>query len=148
MGKYTYEDYLKLGCNPVGYNKIVDGYVFGRTSLDLLLDKISDLEAKLSESKEEIKVIDEDRQFKAEMWTRFADKCKELKKQLAESEKKYQDAIANFVNLENARAILQLEKVKWIVEDTQYTYGDDNNISRDFLIKNIDNQIKAIKGDK
>ena len=58
MSKYTYEDYIKIGCNPVGYNTTVEGYVFGRASLDLLLDKISDLEAKLAESEENNKLLE------------------------------------------------------------------------------------------
>lgn len=45
-------------------------------------------------------------------------------------------------------AVGKLEEVKWIVEDIQCTYGDDNNISRDFLIKEIDNKIKQLKGEK
>ena len=49
--------------------------------------RIADLEAKLAEKDNEIKILDEDRQFKAEMWTKFANKCKDLKQQLAEKEK-------------------------------------------------------------
>ena len=49
-------------------------------------EEIKGLKQQLAESEEEIKVIDEDRQFKAEMWTRFADKCKDLEQQLADTE--------------------------------------------------------------
>lgn len=114
------------------------------------LKKITDLEAKLAEKD---KII-EAQHNGIGYWKSVAEKrpnidyvfkIKDLEQQLAEKEKEYQDAISNFVSLENARAILQLEKVKWIVEDIQYTNGNDDNISRDFLINEINNQIKQLK---
>lgn len=89
--------------------------------------KIADLETKLAESEEEIKVIDEDRQFKAEMWTKFANKCKELEKQLAEKEKlinNYADDIEKVAN-ENADLVFKLaEKDKEHMEAMQNALND------------------------
>ena len=119
-------------------------------TLNNKISKIADLEAKLAEKD---KII-EAQHNGIGYWKSVAEKrpnidyvfkIKDLEQQLAEKEKEYQDAISNFVSLENARAILQLEKVKWIVEDIQYTNGNDDNISRDFLINEINNQIKQLK---
>lgn len=60
---------------------------FEKEKKDNAFKLIEELKQQLLEKEEEIKVIDEDRQFKAEMWTRFANKCKELKEQLAEKDK-------------------------------------------------------------
>lgn len=131
-----------------------------REDLETKDQKIADLEAKLAESEREIKVIDEDRQFKAEMWTMFADKCKDFKQELAEKtltieqinkafmenrslwKGKYEMANQDKISF----ALEQLEKVKEFVNDndkifTEY-YGA---IERNILLKFIDNQIKQLK---
>ena len=50
-------------------------------------NKIANLEAKLAKKEELLEESEECKEFNAEMWTRFADKCKDLTKQLAEKEK-------------------------------------------------------------
>lgn len=64
----------------------------------------------LAEKDEEIKVIDEDRQFKAEMWTRFADKCKDLKQQLAEKEEKINWLIEAEFNRKWAKKYVEMRR--------------------------------------
>ena len=49
----------------------------------------------------------------------------ELKHQLAEKEKQYQDAVANCVNLANTRAILKLHKVQDRIDDMKSKYDCD-----------------------
>ena len=44
--------------------------------------RIKELEKENQQLKEEIKILNEDRQFKTEMWSKFADKCKSLTQQL------------------------------------------------------------------
>lgn len=91
---------------------------------------IADLESKIAEKEKEIEKakITNDRLYK---------KNKKLFNQIVESN----------IRFYKKGAVEKLEKVKWIVEDIQCNYGDDNNISRDFLIKEIDNQIKQLKGE-
>lgn len=118
------------------------------------------LETKLAESKEEIKVIDEDRQFKAEMWTKFANKCKELEKQLAEKEKERHEEWKTGkewkwewqkVNqkLEQANqdkisfCIEQLEKVRKFAEDMWGIYKAEEDIEE--FIKDQIKQLKDMK---
>ena len=110
--------------------------------------QLAEKDKQLEKLKSENHALISDNAYQEADMFEFNSRIEQLQKKLAEKEKKYQDAIANFVNLENTRAILQLEKVKWVVEDIQYACGDDNNISRDFLIKEIDNQIKQLKEGK
>ena len=49
MGKRTYEEYIKNGCHPVGYNEPCQSYFFGQTSVDLLLDRIDQLNLQLKD---------------------------------------------------------------------------------------------------
>ena len=48
MSKYTYEDYIKNGCHPTGYNEACESYYFGQSTVDMLLDKIKALESRLA----------------------------------------------------------------------------------------------------
>ena len=85
MSKYTYEDYIKNGCHPTGYNKACESYYFGQSTVDTLLDKIADLEAKLEDKEEAIKYLKGIKRYDiGEMLTENA----KLKQQLAESEEK------------------------------------------------------------
>ncbi len=54
MSKRTYEEYIKNGCHPVGYNEPCQSYYFGQISVDLLLDKIDQLKQQLAEKDKEI----------------------------------------------------------------------------------------------
>lgn len=117
----------------------------------------ADLEAKLAESEKEIKVIDEDRQFKAEMWTKFADKCKDLKKQLAEKEKELKaKETLNKIFKDNREAKIsfaleQLEKVRKILnksDESGYIIQFRSMNDRLNFYKEFDNQIKQLKEKK
>ena len=54
MSKRTYEEYIKNDCHPVGYNEPCQSYLFGQTSVDLLLDRIDQLEQELAEHKQKL----------------------------------------------------------------------------------------------
>lgn len=47
MGKRIYEDYAKANCIPIGYNEAVTQYIFGQSTVDMLLDKIDVLDKAL-----------------------------------------------------------------------------------------------------
>lgn len=105
---------------------------------------IADLEAKLAECKEEIEVIDEDRQFKAEMWTRFANKCKELKQQLAEKEKELKaKETLNKIFKDNREA-----KISFAVEQLEKVKGYFGELSLYEMYDKIDNQINVLRNNK
>lgn len=57
MSKRTYEEYIKNGCHPVGYNEPCQSYYFGQVSVDWLLDQIDQLKQQLVEKDEEIKKL-------------------------------------------------------------------------------------------
>ena len=42
MSKRQYDDYIKNGCHPTGYNEAVSQYYFGQNTVDFLLDKLED----------------------------------------------------------------------------------------------------------
>jgi hypothetical protein len=84
-----------------------------------------------------LKQLAEKEKERHEEWETGIDWKWEWQKVNSELKKAYQDKISF--------AVEQLEKVKWIVEDIQCACGDDYNISRDFLIEEIDNQIKQLK---
>ena len=56
VSKYTYENYIKNGCHPTGYNEACESYYFGQSTVDMLLDKVADLEGKLAESESKVAV--------------------------------------------------------------------------------------------
>lgn len=119
-----------------------------------LVSEKEELKQQLAEKDNEIKILDEDRQFKAEMWTKFADKCKDLKQQITEKEKELEaKETLNKIFKDNREdkisfAVEQLEKVKETVEcvlDNALKNSSLNQSYYDRLLDEIDNQIKAIK---
>ena len=54
MSKRTYEEYIKNGCHPVGYNEPCQRLIFSQISIDLLLDQIDQLKQQLAEKDKEI----------------------------------------------------------------------------------------------
>ena len=139
-----------------------------------LTDKIADLEAKLAEKQKlledsvDVHEMEEKDIYKLRYELAGATETIEvLKPQLAEKEKEIKSKERTINALQNGLCvdllnkemlelrnqhqdkisfcIEQLEKVKWIVEDIQCACGDDYNISRDFLIEEIDSQIKQLK---
>ena len=110
MSKYTYEEYIKLGCHPTGYNEPCQSYIFGQSTVDVLLTKIINLHAKLSEKEKEIKQLKLDLKMFAsvnEFINRYGiEKAREV---LLQSEKtKKQD--------KNSFAVEQLENLKYYCE--------------------------------
>ena len=49
MSERTYEDYINNGCNPVGYNEACQRLIFSQISIDLLLDRIDQLNLQLKD---------------------------------------------------------------------------------------------------
>lgn len=47
MDRRTYEEYIKNNCHPTGYNEAVEHYIFSGVTVDLLLDKISELRTRI-----------------------------------------------------------------------------------------------------
>lgn len=116
--------------------------------IDYLIEskkQIADLEAKLAES-------EECRDFNAEMWTRFANKCKDLTKQLAEKEKERHEewktgkewkwAWQKERNNKISFAVEQLEKAKGKIQHNILFVNCDDYVN---VIEEIDNQIKQLK---
>lgn len=50
MSKYTYEDYIKNDCHPVGFNEACESYYFAQSTVDNLLDRVCSLEEQLKNS--------------------------------------------------------------------------------------------------
>ena len=59
MNKRTYEDYMKADCVPDGYNEAVTQYIFGQSTVDMLLDKMEGLEKALELACERVKYFEE-----------------------------------------------------------------------------------------
>ena len=100
MSKRTYEEYIKNGCHPVGYNEPCQSYYFGQVSVDWLLDQIDQLKQQLAEKDKEI----EDWKQKTQTFLNRV------------SEQNYE--IAN--NDPTQLAIQELEKVKNFVDGRTY----------------------------
>ena len=49
MSERTYEDYINNGCHPVGYNEACQRLIFSQISIDLLLDRIDQLNLQLKD---------------------------------------------------------------------------------------------------
>ena len=107
MGKRTYEDYLKSNCHPTGYNEACDSLVFGQSTVDMLLDKISNLEAKFAEKERDFDLLMLSKNEEINEWIairddknkvidRQTDKIQELKQQLAVSESEHERLIDTF----------------------------------------------------
>lgn len=110
-------------------------------------------------TKQELKIVlDDFAKQLSERDKRIAERDKriaEIEKQIAEKKKTIEFCETYLKVKDEVRkerktdfAIEQLERVKWIVEDIDYDFGDDNNISRDFVMKKIDKQIQELRGQK
>ena len=62
-----------------------------KVKIHLLECEIEELKQQLAKKEELLEESEECKEFNAEMWTRFANKCKDLTKQLAEKEKEIKD---------------------------------------------------------
>ena len=134
MGKRTYEEYIKNGCHPVGYNEPCQSYYFGQTSVDLLLDKIDQLkqqneELMLQLSKYEIE------KHKPAYCTLAGTECEylgnvhELKQQLAEKD--------NLIEFGREEIRKRNKRIDEIVERDKKLF-DNKNKEIECLNKRID----------
>lgn len=71
MSKRTYEEYIKNGCHPVGYNEPCQSYYFGQVSVDLLLDQIDQLKQQLAEKDKKLLEFKRDRLYFELLLTRL-----------------------------------------------------------------------------
>lgn len=133
MSKRTYEEYIKNDCHPVGYNELCQSYIFGQTSVDLLLDRIDKLKQQLAEKDKEIESLE-----KADnIWL-----------------DSYQNELDTLRQNQTQLAIQELEKVK---VNLRYKIKMMNNQEHFYLQKvvswydicdQINKQIKEIQGNK
>lgn len=86
--------------------------------------KIADLEAKLAESEEMLKIThkalerrNKERQEYISKYRYWKSECYELKQQLAEKEKEIKEVMGNVVGLAKSREIIALEKVQRFIDD-------------------------------
>lgn len=129
MSKRTYEEYIKNGCNPVGYNEPSQSYYFGQVSVDWLLDQIDQLKHQLAEKDKEI------------------EKLKTKQKPIGMHSKEDYFQRCNFLEEENIKlqfaqkqlALQELEKVK--------KYNAQLVFSNCLIDKFIAQQIKELKGE-
>ena len=124
MSKRTYEEYIKNGCHPVGYNEPCQSYYFGQVSVDWLLDQIDQLKQQLAEKDKEIERLNDANRYIHDLHNNLY--------------REYQN--------QTQLAIRELEKVKdWLNEpfdeDGCFKIGGD-------LIDFIDQQIKDLRGEK
>ena len=79
MSKRTYEEYIKNGCHPVGYNEPCQSYYFGQVSVDWLLDQIDQLKQQLAEKEQKFLEFQEDSIRNEQIYVReLAEKDKEI----------------------------------------------------------------------
>ena len=138
MSKRTYEEYIKNGCHPVGYNEPCQSYYFGQVSVDWLLDQIDQLKQQLAEKDKEIEKLN-----------KTLEMCKHIERY---------DIGEMF--LENARLIIEkrqfaiqkLEKVKTALKDKIKMMSNEEHcyqrkvVSWFDICDQINNQIKELKG--
>lgn len=162
MGKRTYEEYIKNGCHPVGYNEPCQKLIFSQTAVDLLLDRIDKLKQQL-ESRE-----DSDSSTMKYL-NKLTDKNIKLKKELSryKSYKTDDERIKDLTNLysqyaeENKKLRQELKDKDFALEckereiksierqrDKAYDdYGYLDKISRELGLQNVDyeKQIAILK---
>ena len=138
MSKRTYEEYIKNGCHPVGYNEPCQSYYFGQVSVDWLLDQIDQLKQQLAEKDKEIEKLN-----------KTLEMCKHIERY---------DIGEMF--LENAKLIIEkrqfaiqkLEKVKTALKDKIKMMSNEEHcyqrkvVSWFDICDQINNQIKELKG--
>ena len=65
MSNYNYDDYIKNGCHPTGYNEPCESYVFGQSTVDMLLDKLAEKDAENKKLKNIVDGVDKLKQYDA-----------------------------------------------------------------------------------
>ena len=129
--------------------------------MDSLVDdyakrRISDLEAKLAESKEQVEIVEKEQ---SELLMTIFNSHKEnfeLKQQLAEKKKEYKESVEKILSSRDkfileynqdkiSFCIEQLDKVKEFVKETSGIVGHEWRIDRFRVLEQIDNQIASLK---
>lgn len=138
MSKRTYEEYIKNGCHPVGYNEPCQSYYFGQVSVDLLLDQIDQLKQQLAEKDKEIERLKNLFELNNEVVINQGKEIFDLRVQVLQQKQN-----------QTQLAIQELEKVKELVKDKsawQSPFGllkiQENDVEQI-----IDQQIKELKGE-
>lgn len=130
MGKRAYEEYIKNDCHPVGYNEPCQSYLFGQTSVDLLLDRIGRLKQQLTEKDKEIEYLNHKIDIEEPCLVR-----------------NYKDMIEQLKQSQTQLAIQELEKIKdyFILEHEDGSLDITKNEFEiaEYLIK----KIKELKGE-
>lgn len=141
MSKRTYEEYIKNGCYPVGYNEPCQRLIFSQISIDLLLDQIDQLKQQLAEKDKEIERLNTIIGLS----------------QLQVSEKDRLNTSVNINSLQYDQtqfAIQELEKVKDTIKHFCDIHSDEyygvkaqvKGIELD-VCESIDYQIRELKGE-
>ena len=104
MSKRTYEEYIKNGCHPVGYNEPCQRLIFSQISIDLLLDQIDQLKQQLAEKDKEIESLKQELEETNAGYDFIYEQSREVIKELKQNQTQF--------------AISELEKV----EDSVFNY--------------------------
>ena len=94
MSKRTYEEYIKYDCHPVGYNEACQRLIFSQISIDLLLDRIDQLNLQLKD-------YEDSDSSTMKYLNRQRDENIKLKQQLAEKDKEIESLKLKNQNLED-----------------------------------------------
>lgn len=136
MSKRTYEEYIKNGCHPVGYNEPCQSYYFAQSSVDLLLDKIDQLKQELAEKDKEIERL-------RQIINTIQQNIRQYNKEDYEDKQLLYKDIDMLKQNQTQLAIQELEKVKDYISDCTYIKEPDYTNVR----CKIDQQIKELKGE-
>lgn len=141
MSKRTYKEYIDNNCHPVGYNEPCQSYIFGQTTVDLLLDKIDQFKEELAEKDKELrkyssyKTDDERIKDLTNLYSQYKEENNQLKKELKDKD---------FALECKERDIKAIERQR----DKAYDdYGYLDKISRELGLQNVDyeKQIAILK---
>ena len=138
MSKRTYEEYIKNGCHPVGYNEPCQSYYFGQVSVDWLLDQIDQLKQQLAEKDKEIEKLN-----------KTLEMCKHIERYDI-GEMFFENA--KLIIEKRQFAIQKLEKVKTALKDKIKMMSNEEHcyqrkvVSWFDICDQINNQIKELKG--
>lgn len=146
MSKRPYEEYIKNGCHPVGYNEPCQRLIFSQISIDLLLDQIDQLKQQLAE-KDKMHLLDEKefQNYCAYKWIEpeikgCLDREREYKQQLAEKQKTIDEINKEFVQAVHDWKALCAEKDKEIASLQVLIIENKNDIKEMREFKFGDNE--------
>ena len=154
MSKRTYEEYIKNGCHPVGYNEPCQSYYFGQVSVDLLLDQIDQLKQQLEALMLEISKQEVEQHDLPDYCTRTGTDCtnlgkiEELQQQLAEKDKEIEKLKQRYTILENENGKLTTELImgKYKKAQKEVSFGMQFAIQELEKVKNFVKNANGIIG--